>query len=236
MSSINQPAPEDSDKLYDPHHLWRGLGPNDSLPYETVLEGFARYLAHTIRWSWDDQTPVQHPYYLARDEGLRAYCRHAATARLGMQPRPSYTLVQFEELIFFEQMCKAAREAAGPGRSSLFEQVRKILLKRKLPEGDMGRCVFCLLWDRATIPLEFWTYRATERFLATKLQARNAAPNEQRLRKWASRMELVHGYPSVVTNFNFRVGIPERGFNAEAFEPHGIPAPPEAALQMHNSA
>jgi len=227
---------QDSDDAYDPHRLWQGFGSNDSLPYETVLEGFTRYLAHTIRWSWDDQTPVQHAYYLARDEGLRAYCRHAATVRLGMQPPPSYTHVQFKELIFFEQMRKGAREAmAASSRGSLFEQVHKILLKRKLPVGDMGRWVFCLLWDRAIIPLEFWSYPATECFLATKLRARNAVPNEQRLRKWASRMKLVHAY-SVVTDFNSRVGIPERGFNAEAFRLSGIPTPPEAALQIHNSA
>ena len=111
MASINQPVPEEPDDPYDPHLLWEGLGLNDPLPYETVRDGFARYLVHAIRWSWDDQTPIRDSWYLSRDEGLKAWCQHAARARLAVQQRPSYTIVQFHKLIFSEQMRRGGAEA-----------------------------------------------------------------------------------------------------------------------------
>jgi len=230
---------------YDPHNLWKGLGPDDSLPYEGVLEGFARYLVHTIRWSWDDQTPVKHSYYLARDEGLTAWCRQAARSRLAVQLRPSYTIVQFHELIFSEQMRRGGKEAmANPVWAPLFEHMRAMpnvefftnihfLFNQKPPIGNMSRWTFCLLWDRAGIPLEFWSYPAATRYLATKLPA-NVAPNEVLLRKWGSRLDLAQTYPSVVTDFDPKRGIPETGFNAEAFVLHGTPYEAAEVAERHN--
>ena len=124
MASV--PSPSDTSNLYDPHLLWQGLGPNEALPYETVLNGFTRFLVDAIRWSWDGQTPYKYPKYLARDEALRAWCRQTATIRLGVQLRPSYTIVQFHELVFCEQMRRGGREAmTNPVWSPLFEHMQR---------------------------------------------------------------------------------------------------------------
>ena len=230
---------------YDPHNLWKGLGPDDPLPYETVREGVTRFLVHTIRWSWDDQTPIKHPYYLARDEGLKAWCRQAARSRLAVQLRPSYTIVQFHELIFSEQMRRGGEEAmAEPVWTPLFEHMQRshtveffthlhFLFNQKPPVGNMPQWMFCLLWDRSEIPLDFWTYPAASRYLATRMP-RNVAPDETLLRQWGRRLGLAQTYPSVVTEFDPKRGIPETGFNAEAFLFHGIPYEPAEVAERHN--
>jgi hypothetical protein len=233
---VNEPktGSEDSDNLYDPHRLWQGLGSNDALSYQTVLDGFSRYLVHAICYSWDHATPIKQPWYLARDEGLKAWCRHAAKARLGVHPRSTYTLVQFHRLVFSEQMRRGGKEAMSvPVWTPLFEHMQlsgniqffsrlHYLFNQMPPEANMGQWLFCLLWDRASIPLEFWSSPAAQGYLLTKLGP-NAAPTEERLRLWASRLGLVRAYPSVVTVFDPVLGISKGGFNANALEFHGIP-------------
>jgi hypothetical protein len=96
--------------------------------------------------------------------------------------------------------------------------------------------MFCLLWDRASIPLEFWSYPAAARYLETRCTVRDAAPNEATLRKWTRRLGLIQAHPSVVTDFNPRTGIPEKGFNLGALAMHGIPYGPDEASENHNIA
>ena len=229
----------------DPHCLWDGLGIDAPLPYNTVLEGFTRFLVRAIRWSWDHQSPITQPWYLARDEGLKVWCLHAARARLAVNQQPTYTLVQFHRLIFSEQMRQGGKEAmSDPVWTPLFEHMqltRNLQFFRRLPYlfnqqppvANMGQFLFCLLWDRASIPLEYWNTPAAQSYLQVRLGP-NAAPTEEGLRLWASRLGLVHSYPSVVTIFDSGLGIPPEGFHLEALEYHGIPYQP--ATQRQNTS
>jgi hypothetical protein len=241
-------ASEDSEDFYDPNHLWQGLGLNHPLPYETVLEGFTRYLVHAIRWSWDHATSVtvNQPWYLARDEGLKAWCRQAAKSRMAINQRPTYTLVQFHRLVFTERMRRGGAKAmSDPVWTPLFEHMQlsgnvqffarlPYLFNQRPPVANMGQWLFCLLWDRARIPLEYWSSPAAQGYLLTRLGP-NVAPSEDGLRLWVSRLGLVRGHPAVVTNFDPASGIPPEGFNAEALKYHGIPyQPPGVDTQNYN--
>jgi hypothetical protein len=247
MSLVNPSTPENDNPL-DPHHLWDGLGIDAPLPYNTVLEGFASYLVHAVRPSWDLATVIKQPWYFDRDEGLRAWCLHAAKARLAVSQRATYTLPQFHELIFSEQMRSGGREAMTDAVwTPLFEYMQRTgqdtffrnlhyLFNQMRPKGQMARWLFCLLWDRASIPLEYWSYPAQACFLATRL-SRNVAPTDRLLCKWASRMGLTQSCPSVITDFDPRTGtIPEKGFDWAALKIHGIPYDPAAEGQNRNKA
>jgi hypothetical protein len=242
MPIVNQTTPEEPNDPYDPHHLWDGLGIYHPLPYAAVLAGFARFLVHAVRVSWDHSTPIKQPWYLVREEGLKAWCLHAAKARLAVQQQPTYTLVQFHRLIFSERMRRGGKEAmSDPVWTPLFEHMQRTqnlqffrrlpyLFNQKSPVANMGQFLFCLHWDRASIPLEYWSTPAAQRYLLVRLGP-NAAPMEEGLRVWANRLGLVRSYPLVVTIFDSGLGIPPEGFHLDALEYHGIPYEPPTREQ-----
>jgi hypothetical protein len=180
------------------------------------------------------------PWYVARDAGLKAWYRQAAKARLGVDQRSTYTLVQFHRLVFSEQMHRGGAEAmSDPVWTPLFEYMQlsgnsqffsrlPYLFHQRPPVANMGQWLFCLFWDRASIPLEYWSSPAAQRYLLARLGP-NAAPTEEGLRLWANRLGLIRAYPSVVTGFDPVSGIPQEGFNASALEFHGIPYEPPGA-------
>jgi hypothetical protein len=234
----------------DPHCLWDGLGIDAPLPYNAVLEGFARYLVQALRPSWDLATVIKFAWYLNRIVSLKAWCLDAAKARLAVNQRPSYTLVQFHELIFSEQMRRGAREAMkDPVWWPLFEHMQRTgqvtffrnlhyLFNQTRPSGHLARWWFCVLWDRGSIPFEYWSYPAITRCLSTRVP-RTVAPSEALLRQWGYRLGLEQTYPSVITDYDVESRtIPKRGFHLDALEMHGIPYGPAAvaAVQHHNTA
>jgi hypothetical protein len=246
MSLINPSPPQDNTPL-DPHHLWDGLGLDAPLSYNTVLAGFARYLVHAVRPSWDLATVIKQRWYFDRDEGLRAWCLQAAKARLAVSQRATYTLLQFHELIFSEQMRSGGREAMkDPVWSPLFEHMQRTgqdtffrnlhyLFNQTRPSGQLARWWFYVLWDRGSVPFEFWSYPAIARYLSARLPC-NVAPREELLRQWGQRMELRQTYPSVVTDYDLRSRtIPEGGFHLDALQMHGIPYDPAAAAAAANN-
>jgi hypothetical protein len=142
---------------------------------------------------------------------------------------------QHDELLFGEQARRKGRKAMkdprwkklhnhmwDTGNVEFFRHLH-LLLHEKPATGVWARWAFCLYWDRATIPFEYWSYPAIERYLSAKIAIRNAAPSDSLLREWASRMELTQAYPLVVTDYSVEDGvIPEHGYHPEALVLHGI--------------
>jgi hypothetical protein len=81
--------------------------------------------------------------------------------------------------------------------------------------------------------LEFLSYPAVERYLATKLSP-SVAPDAALLRQWGCRLGLKQAYPSIVTDYNAKTGMPEKGFDAQAFALHGFPYESAAAADDYN--
>ena len=226
----------------DPYALWNGLEPGVRLERNIVQGGLGCWLAAQYRWIWDKQTKIRSPWYLSRLVGLCAWCWYEAGLRLSaFSSQDSFTQVEFRELHFCEQAKKRGAEAIkDPFWDELFSFKKKtgdlkfyanlpILMNQAPLEHRLAMRLFCLYWDRlCEIPLEFWTAPAVATFLATKLEQidrHGIAPNTELVRKWRERLGLVPFKPSVVTQYLPRAGIPPTGYDHEAFQLAGIPAP-----------
>jgi hypothetical protein len=96
-----------------------------------------------------------------------------------------------------------------------------------LPERDQAMRLYCLLYDRAPIPIEFWTFAATVPCFNKCLQTAqiDVSTDEQTLRSWATHLGLSLNLRPIVTAYSPQKGI--TGFDLDAFEIHGVPAPEE---------
>ena len=226
--------PEDSELV----HLWDGRDSDERLDHDTVFNFVVEHMVKSVRPGWDYSTPVKKPWYLAWDEGLRAWCRDVTKLRFVAHPLPSYSKWDYDKILFHEQFRRKGRKAMkNPCWKALrdhmwdtenieFFRYLHLLLGQKPATWVLGRRMFCLYWDRAEIPLRFWSYPAAALFLQTKVAIKGAAPSAKLLDQWACRLGLSQAYPLVVTDFSTQEGvIPEHGFHLEAFELHRIPPP-----------
>lgn len=212
----------------DPYALWHGRA-LESLPYDEVCNGLADYLRTFYKVVWDALTPHRHQWYLAREEGLLAWCRYEAICRLNCDYRETYSIIEFHELIFKEDLHRDGQKALqDPFWTPLF------LLKKK--EGDLeffkhlpilvgqreqpmhqGIRRLAIGWDRETIPLSFWNYPAIAKRI--EWEAKRKVASENTLRQWAHLLELKQQKPLVITGYNGPWPI----IDEAAFEYHEIP-------------
>lgn len=232
-----QPSKFPPNTRLDPYFLWTALEPEESLPYAYVRDGLAFYIAHQIRWLWDQQTNIKIDWYLSREAGLRAYSKYEAGQRLAALPRASYTAAQFRELHFSE----ALRESGGkalqdPDWSDLIQYKcligdLKFLTNLPLIIGKQGIWrhvplrLFCLFWDRLEPPFEYWSYPAATTYINESLRRLKQVPitNEAMWREWVWRLKLKPSRPAIVTGYDVRKGV--IGFNMKAVVIHKIPVP-----------
>jgi hypothetical protein len=221
----------------DPYYLWTGLEPEDSLPYTYVRDGLAFYIAHQIRWLWDQQTDVKIDWYLNREAGLRVYSKYEANMRLTALPRENYTAAQFRELHFSEALRKSGEKALqDPDWQDLIQHKcligdLKFLTNIPLIIGKQGVWqhgplrLFCVFWDRLEPPFQYWSYPAATAYLNESLRKLNQSPNttEAMWREWAWRLKLKRSHPAIVTRYDVRKG--EIGFNMRAVVIHKVPVP-----------
>jgi hypothetical protein len=236
--------PNNIDKLVaqDPYYLWRELPYGARLPREVVATGLARWLQAHLVWIWDQRTQIKLPWYLARIDGLVAWSLDEAALRLStFSNQDSFTAAEFHELHFAESLRKKKVAAL---RDPFWDE----LILHKKAEGDLNffthlpvlihqppyefrqaKRLFCLLWDRGSIPLQYWSYAALAAYLEVTLSTLNRhaiAPDTEALRQWVSRLGLVPFRPAVVTRYDSRERqIPIDGFCLEAFQLARIPAP-----------
>jgi hypothetical protein len=230
-SPLNQPDP-----ARDPYYLWHGLPPGAALPFNQVRDGLALFIKTAIRPGWDIQTERKIDWYLSRDEGLSAWAQHEATRRLGADYRPAYTVQQFHELHFTEDMREGGKKAfKDPFWSALLVQKQlegdlqfiqhiSVLVNQPPLEFHAVMRLFCIYWDRLEIPFEFWTYSAISNFLRHDFRIIGPAlvPSSNTVKQWAHRLALSTARPLVVTEFNALTG-PKIDF--ATFDFHHIPPP-----------
>jgi hypothetical protein len=105
----------------DPYYLWAGLEPEETLPYEIVHIGFARFIAAQRRCQWDALTSLKNPELLQIDAGLQAWSLYEATQRMAAHYRETYRACDFHELHFSEAM-REGEELADPEWDALIAQ------------------------------------------------------------------------------------------------------------------
>jgi hypothetical protein len=224
----------------DPYYLWRDLPYDTRLPRDVVAAGLAKWLEGQLQWIWDQQTEIKTPWYLSRRKALRAWCLDEAALRLSAKGRDSYSAAEFAEIHFIEALHEnklaALRDSfwdglfqnkKSIGDLAFFEHL-SILIDQPPQPFHQGKRLFCLLWDRACIPLEYWKYSAAVLYLQDvlgRLDRHALAPDEVTLRQWVHRLGLRPFRPAVITGYTKGKSISRHGFNLEAFILARIPPP-----------
>jgi hypothetical protein len=89
---------------------------------------------------------------------------------------------------------------------------------------DQALRLFCFLYDRAPIPLEFWSAEAAAPYVKECLDSAQISigdVSKDILEKWAARVHLSFSKPLVVTGYTADEGITK--FSLEAWRTHGGP-------------
>jgi hypothetical protein len=150
----------------DPYYLWENLEPEETLPYEIVHAGFARFITAQFRCQWDLLTRRDTPWVLPLDDGLRAWSRYEATQRMATHYREAYHAADFHELHFSEAVRNGGK-LSDPEWDQLFACKRDIndkkffehialLLAGKSTWEHRAMKLFCVYWDRLPVPFRFW--------------------------------------------------------------------------------
>jgi hypothetical protein len=228
--------PEDDacsrDTSRDPYALWHDR-PLESLPYHELRDGIATYLKTFYKAVWDVLTPNRHPFYLSREEGLSAWCRYEASIRLERNYRDTYSIIEFHELIFREDLRRSGRKTLSDPfwtplmtlkqREEDIEFFGQLPFLIDQPEQPMhqGMRRLALGWDRELIPLSFWTYLAISRRI--KWEEGREVATENTLRQWVFHLRLKQQKPAIITAYNEVEGP---FIDEAALEFHGIPELP----------
>jgi len=173
----------DSEIATDPYFIWKGLDPMTRLSREVVQAGLGCWLASQLKWIWDDMTECKTPWYLTRVAGLCAWSWYEAGLRLSsFSKQDSYTAAEFAEFHFSEEAKKHGEaEIKDPFWDELFyfqKQMGEMGFYTHLPalvnqapfEFRSAMRLYCVIWDRAWIPLEFWSGEAAAVYLEVKLK------------------------------------------------------------------
>ena len=160
---------------------------------------------------------MKHPWFFARNAGLRAWSKHEAEMRLNPFYREKYTLADYRELKLLEGMQKHGdAEVKDPYWSdftSFMTQTegtqfwRRILDRAKLKpaQHQLVHRLFCCYWDRLFVPFEFWAYPAMEACLTEILREKGAADSavsEGNLRQLVARLKLKKSKHVIVRKFS----------------------------------
>jgi hypothetical protein len=217
----------------DPYYMWENLEPEDTLAYAVVRDGLALFIAAQRRAQWNIDTKPETPEHLARDAGLRAWAVHEAKQRMKLHLLPAYSAADFHTLHFAEEI-RDGGNLNDPEWKSLIDHklaVRdRIFFERiGLLMGQQGNwehramMLFCLLWDRALVPLEYWCVPAATVFLREALLACSinvAGVTECTVRQWIRRLGLKRAMPPVVLKYWNKKVMPR--FDDDAARVHGL--------------
>jgi hypothetical protein len=225
----------------DPYYIWKGLDPRTRLSRQIVQSGLGYWLASQLKWIWDDQTQSRTPWYLNRVMGLSAWCWYEAGLRLSsFSHQDSFTAAEFCEFHFSEEAKEHGEaEIKDPFWDTLFAHKKAqgevkffrhlhMLVNQAPFEFRQEMRLYCMLWDRAWIPLEHWSGEAAATYLEVKLGQINRhrlSPSSELLRQWQHRLGLAPFRPAVITKYTPKGQIPAGGFSLDAFELAEIPAP-----------
>jgi hypothetical protein len=219
----------------DPEKLWEDKGADYIAPYDEVLERVARWIESDLQELWNCNTTLKHPWFLARNAGLRAWSEHEAELRLNPFYREKYTLADYLELNLIERMQRhgdmEVKDSIWADFTSSQTQTEgisfwgRIVEKAKLKpsQHQLVHRLFCCYWDRFFVPFEFWTYPAMEACLTEILMEKHAIADSVRvgnLRQLVKRLKLQKSSHIIVRQF---VGEQLAPFDNEAAAAAGWP-------------
>jgi hypothetical protein len=200
----------------DPEKLWEDKGADYIAPYDEVLERVARWIESDLQELWNCNTTLKHPWFLARNAGLRAWSEHEAELRLNAFYREKYTLADYLELNLIERMQRhgdmevkdpiwadfTSSQTQTEGISFWGRIVEKAKLKPS--QHQLVHRLFCCYCDRFFVPFEFWTYPAMEACLTEILMEKHAIADSVRvgnLRQLVKRLKLQKSSHIIVRQF-----------------------------------
>ena len=200
----------------DPEKLWEDKGADYIAPYDEVLERVARWIESDLQELWNCNTSLKHPWFLARNAGLRAWSEHEAELRLNPFYREKYTLADYLELNLVERMQNhgdmevkdpiwadfTSSQTQTEGISFWGRIVEKAKLKPS--QHQLVHRLFCCYWDRLFVPFEFWTYPAMEACLTEILKSKGArydSVSEGNLRQLVANFNLEKSRHVIVREF-----------------------------------
>jgi len=217
----------------DPYYLWSGLQPGDTLPYATVREGLALFIAAQRRPQWDLTIKDQLPHHLIRDTGLRVWSLHEAEQRMALHLLPVYSAADFHTLHFAEEIRDGGNlndPEWGPlirykldTRDRIFFERIGLLMSKHGNWEHRAMMVFCMLWDRGSVPLEYWCVPAATVFLREQLVAcriSTSGVTVDALYQWIHRLGLVRALPPVVLKYWNKKRMPR--IDDKAARLHGL--------------
>jgi hypothetical protein len=234
---FNQPNGISEEQLeraaIDPYYLWTGLEPEDTLPYAAVRDGLARFITVQRRPQWDLTIKNQLPQHLRRDAGLRAWAAHEAEQRMKLHEVPDYSAADFHTLHFAEEVRDGGNlndPEWGPliqhklaVRDRVFFERIGLLMSKQGNWEHRTLMIFCMLWDRAAIPLEYWCVPASTVFLREELvacQISVSGVTEAAIYQWIHRLGLVRAQPPVVLKYWNKKRMPR--IDDKAARLHGL--------------
>ena len=222
----------------DPEKLWEDKGVDYIAPYNEVLDRVARWIESDLQELWNCNTTLKHPWFLARNAGLRAWSFYEADLRLRPFYREKYTLSDYREFRLVERIQDHGEaEVKDPSWSDFLSFMtqtegisflNRIVEKAKLKpaQHQLVHRLFCCYWDRLFVPFEFWTYPAMEACLTEILTKKGAADtssvSEGNLRQLVARFKLTKSRHVIVSKFV--AGNFER-FDGKAAAAAGLPLP-----------
>jgi len=200
----------------DPEKLWEDKGADYIAPYDEVLERVARWIESDLQELWNCNTTLKHPWFLARNAGLRAWSEHEAELRLNPFYREKYTLADYLELNLIERMQRhgdmevkdpiwadfTSSQTQTEGISFWGRIVEKAKLKPS--QHQLVHRLFCCYWDRFFVPFEFWTYPAMEACLTEILMEKHDIGDSVRvgnLRQLAKILQMQKSSHIIVRQF-----------------------------------
>ena len=220
---------------FDPEKLWEDKGGDYIAPYTEVLERVARWIESDLQELWNCNTTLKHPWFFARNAGLRAWSKHEAEMRLNPFYREKYALDDYRELKLVEGMQMhgdaKVKDPYWSDFTSFMTQTegpqfwRRILDRAELKpaQHQLVHRLFCFYWDRLFVPFEFWTYPAMEACLTEILMKKSAIADSVRagnLRQLVKRLKLQKSSHVIVRQFGSEGIAP---FDIEAAVAEGWP-------------
>ncbi len=220
----------------DPESIWLEKGADYPAPRSEVEAVLADWQVEDFRPLWDRATPIKTSWYFSRETGLRAWGLWVARARIKVHWREAYTLKEFRQFRLAESWQRdpdkiddelAADIAAHLAEIDSAEFLRWASNVRRLKPVSLNpvQGLYCRLFDRAPIPLQYWTFPAAAAYLRLVARQKDNLDERRsadRLRQWAKRLSLFTAKPPIVRYFT-----PEgvRGFDEALLRAHGLPLP-----------
>jgi hypothetical protein len=178
---------------------------------------------------------LKHPWFFARNAGLRAWSKHEAEMRLKPFYREKYTLADYWELNLLERIqTHGNAELKDPywtdflsfktlseGLSFVYRIGEKAKLKPV--QHQAVHRLFCCYWDPFDPPFEFWTYPAMVACFCEILKSKDAHYNsvsEGNLRQLVARLDLEKSKQIIVREF---VSGSIKRFDEKAAAAAGLP-------------